>query len=692
MYTVTISERGKPPVKLDFDKPEITIGRVRGNDIVLQKNNVSKRHAKLVVKDSQFIIIDQKSTNGTIVNARKITAPQVVREDDKVCIGDFILTFKHDDRPSAAPPSPPPPMAPPPRHGAPIESSSPGPMASPSDRARLGLGPSPRPAPMEPPLAPAAPPPLAAAAPASVAQPIPAPRPPPLTAPVPVAPGTPATLRPGGPHQMLAELGKPPSPQSVTAVARSQPRLPASSVEPQHRSTLAGFGGAGPAAAHSMGNAELLGDAAALSVARVSRPSGAAEVVLPAVTNPALERAQSRAIAAILKRVDTATLPNSYPPEAALTADYERQVDRVLDAVASEGALDGVDRKELRSLLTQELVGLGPLEAYLDDASITHIFLNGAKRIFVRQNGQNQPGGLSFSDPKTLDLVTRRLLAVGRRIDDCSSTLRLSDGTRIDVLLPPAAASGPAITVRKAPSQFRSLKQLIKDGNLSHQMAAFLRQAVDARRTLLVAGPPGSGKTELLRALGAGIEEGARIVSVEQTAVLQLPQQSALSLESADLGSGKVMEYALRLAPERLLVDDLSPDTAYGWIVSAAFAALGSIGCVNANGERDALSRLEAMAIPSTPRCSIRGVREQIARAVHFVGVLSAAPGAGNRLTKLVEIQGLELDNVRLQDVFSFQPGGDERGGAFHPTGHIPAFYEELRRGGVNTDLSIFKT
>lgn len=116
MYTVTISERGKPPVKLDFDKPEITIGRVRGNDIVLQKNNVSKRHAKLLIKDGQFIIIDQKSTNGTIVNARKITAPQVVREDDKICVGDFILTLTHHggaaaERPASAPPAPP---APPP--------------------------------------------------------------------------------------------------------------------------------------------------------------------------------------------------------------------------------------------------------------------------------------------------------------------------------------------------------------------------------------------------------------------------------------------------------------------------------------------------------------------------------------------------------------------------------------------------
>ena len=118
MYTVTISERGKPPVKLDFDKAEITIGRVRGNDIVLQKNNVSKRHAKLLVKDAQFIIIDQKSTNGTIVNARKITAPQVVREDDKICVGDFILTLKQvadqaaEGAPqSAASPSPAAPLA-----------------------------------------------------------------------------------------------------------------------------------------------------------------------------------------------------------------------------------------------------------------------------------------------------------------------------------------------------------------------------------------------------------------------------------------------------------------------------------------------------------------------------------------------------------------------------------------------------
>jgi pilus assembly protein CpaF len=748
VYTVTISERGKPPVKLDFDKPEITIGRVRGNDIVLQKNNVSKRHAKLVIKDSQFIIIDQKSTNGTIVNARKITAPQVVREDDKICIGEFILTLKHDDRPVSVQP-----LGHDARAAASIEPLRPSPAFGPSDRGPTG--PQPEPLPPRPPAAAphggvphggaphggaplAAGPPVAPLAPAPIPHaPVPhapaphapmphAPAPPaPMTpaglgplgpapmaaAPMPVAPAPSApsapspasqpssgTMRPGGPAQALSELAPTVEPSLPFGLPPSQPPAP----EPP-RSTLAGFGrqpDATPAPAH----AELLGVGSALgspqrpiealpAAGRVTRAGGRAGMALPPSLNPAFERAQAAAIQRLLDRVELRSLPSTYPPDRATLAEYERIVDRTLDSVAQEGVLDGVDRRELMTLLTHELVGLGPLEVYLDDPTTTDVYVNAPKRVFVRRGGQLRAGSLSFSSAETLELVAHRLVATGLRVDELLTTLRLADGGRIDVLLPPASAKGPALTLKKAPRHYRSLDQLVEAGLLSAAMATFLRQATEARRTLLLAGPPGAGKTELLHALGAELDEGLRIITVEPTAVLQLPQHSVLSLESADLGHarGRTLEYALRLAPERLLVDGLGPENAYTWILGTAFATMGSLATLSASGERDALARLEALAIPATPLHSIRGIRDQIARAIHFVVVLGAAPSAG-RIVKIVELQGLDLDTLRLQDVFYYQPGGDEQGGAFHPTGHIPTFYEELRRSGVGTDLAIFRT
>ncbi|MBN1947645.1 MAG: Flp pilus assembly complex ATPase component TadA [Bradymonadales bacterium] len=812
MITVTITERGKPPVKLDFDKAEITVGRVRGNDVVLQKNNVSKRHAKVVVKDGQFIIIDQKSTNGTIVNARKITAPQVVREGDTICIGDFILTLKHTegekDRLLAA-------EAPPARAGAPGAAVPPWmsqsasaeepikpdsgprpvpPPPRPASRPPVAPGPSPGP----PPVRPAGPPPLGPpplgpglAAPAAGPPPPPPPGgptagppppapaaiapgpplgPPPVapavTAPtvplvppppggVPPLPASPASLSPlpGMPFDAEAtpargfQPGKPqglprpprevsPTPPVGLAAASPlpfqgpdmmaqppdleepmeldlgepppllEPPLMAPSAAAPPRSTLAGFGPgpklvempfAPPVGLESPGEpagAPFVEELGQIPSVVMARPPLAGGYEVPTGTEEGFEQEQGQVLHHLLERIELAALPRTYPPTQADLAMYERLVDRTLATSVADHVLGGVDRKELMALLTYELVGLGPLELYLDDPSISNVFVNGFNRIFIQRGAEILKGGRAFGGQETLDLAVERLLNSGQRLDEFFCLLRLADGTRIEILLPPLAASGPLVTIRKPPRQHRTLDQLVQDGCLSQAMATFLKDATLARRTLLIAGPEGCGKSELLYAIASTLPDGPRIVSVEETSFLRLPQQCAVSLEYAYLSGGlnNVMKYALRLEPDRLLVDGLGPYQAYEWILGVAFKAMGSIATITASGARDALARLESLAIPATPWHSIRGVREQIGRAVHFVVVLSSMTGQPTRVTQIVEIQGLELDTLRMQELFYFLGSRDDPEGAFHPTGHIPSFYEELRRNGVETDLSIFRT
>jgi pilus assembly protein CpaF len=781
MYTVTISERGKPPVKLDFDKPEITIGRVRGNDIVLQKNNVSKRHAKLLIKDGQFIIIDQKSTNGTIVNARKITAPQVVREDDKICVGDFILTLTHHgaaagERPASAPPAPPapppgpaplgpPPAAPilpdlsdsAPSFGDPAVPSA-GPVPDlgnlrPSARHTIGASPglafgdgldegnvtaptAARELPPEssgqhltlagfgaatPSLVTGArtqqdeaidelgdaptPPPFAI----SSAVPAPAPAPPaaPSFAPVGLA-AAPAHTPPvaplagpgfGPPPGAVAPAAAPPAailhaPGPSPSLAPVAPAaVPAPTPAPPSPAAAAPVGPAPrPAVAPSAPGPQAFQRQHPVSGLRaVERAELTTGKRLPEPSE-AFARAHTRLVEKVLESTPIASLGHEYPPPPARLAELERSVDRAIDAIAAEGLLAGVDREALMWLVSHELGGLGPIDFYLDQDGVSDIYLNGHRRAFVRTTSGGLQPAHGFGVAATLELAVRRLAHLGASVDPFLTTVYLGDGSRIDAVLPPVAADGPALTVRKVPRSLRSLDALVAAGVLSPNMAAFFRMLVEARRTLVVAGPEGPAKSELLNAIAAAIPERERVIAIEESPLLALPQASALRLLSASAAGAPpdVMRYATRLAPDRILVDGLSPATCYDWVLASAYSTVGSLATVTAHGARDAMARIESQALSATHAHSVRGVREQVARAVEFVAVLSALPGAPMRVSQVVEVQGIELDTIRLEDVFHFQ--ASEAGGGFRATGHVPGFCEELRRSGAEPDLSIFRS
>ena len=734
MYTVTISERGKPPVKLDFDKPEITIGRVRGNDIVLQKNNVSKRHAKLLVKDSQFIIIDQKSTNGTIVNARKITAPQVVREDDKICIGDFILTLdRQGGAAQVAPPEPagPPDLSPaPPPLGAP-----PQPMAPPPGPPPFGAGPPPasppdpgpppfsgppdsapafQPPPFEPPAAASHPAPVEAApsapAPATFA---PAPAPP---APAPPAfePGPPPAFEPGPPPPFAA--GTPPAPampgpfdHAPTQSRPDAPELGGPSPAPEvQRSTLAGFGAvAGPPIgphsptapdlpqtqdpdesprSTSPGPLRLAGAVPAPSDAIDRQPVGDGNPVEGG--GDQFLRAQAGASEVAL---GSGELPTGYPSPPSVWADHERQVDRALDPLGADGRLAGINRAALVNVLTAERVGLGPIELYLDDPTVDRVFVNGPHDVVVRRAGVLEAAPFGFSSQRALDLTVGRLLAVGQSSDGTLTTVRLRSGCQIDVVAGPAALGGAAIAVVKPPAASRSLDELIDGGVLTHAASRCLTDAIQQGRSVVITGPSSEAASELVSALASSLPEGLRIVALEARATLQLNRAGVVRLESAGVAASvDLVGHALRLSPDCLVVDSLDGHNAYGWVTGTAYQPVGALATIAGNGAQDALDRLESMALSAGSSHSVRAMRQRLAHAVEFMAVLSKGRDGLHQVSQVAEVQGLELDALRLQDVFYLQSEGDE-GGELRPSGHVPGFYEALRRGGSEPDLSIFR-
>ncbi|MCA9565641.1 MAG: CpaF family protein, partial [Myxococcales bacterium] len=363
----------------------------------------------------------------------------------------------------------------------------------------------------------------------------------------------------------------------------------------------------------------------------MARPKLAASGPVPSERDEAFLSAQRKTVQKVFAQIDGSNLPSSYPPSSAEMAEYERAVDRAIDSVASDGSLDNVDRARLMSVVTFELVGLGPVELYIDDPTVDRIYVNSHDRIFIRRAGQTVPASFAFSSAEMLELAARRIEKAGQQHDDVASAVRLSDGTHIDVVFPPVAVDGPSIVIRKPSAETRDLEGLVDAGVLSKEMATFVHQAVQAKRNILVTGPAGAGKAEFLSAIANTIPDGTRILCVEENSPLNLGQSSVLHLESAGAGA---LDHANRLSPDRLVVCDLTPDTALQWVLCSAYTALGSMASITGFGDRDALSRLESMTAAHASMHSIRGIRQQVSRAVQVVVVLSAWPGQSPRVTQ----------------------------------------------------------
>ena len=376
------------------------------------------------------------------------------------------------------------------------------------------------------------------------------------------------------------------------------------------------------------------------------------------------------------------------------------------EMVNNNYTLSRAERMVLVDDICDELLGLGPLEPLLKDESITEIMVNGPKDIFVERNGKLLLSDTRFYDDNHLMNIIERILApLGRRVDEASPLVdaRLSDGSRVNIIIPPLSLIGPTVTIRKFSQHALSVENLVGLGTMNEAMAVFLEACVRARLNILVAGGTGSGKTTTLNVLSSFIPANERIVTIEDAAELRLQQRHVVTLESRPAnieGKGAVtirdlVRNALRMRPDRIIVGEVRSGEALDMLQAMNTGHDGSITTAHANSPRDVLSRLETMTLMAGMELPVRAVRTQISSAINLIIQQSRLQDGSRKLTHITEVQGMDGDTIILQELFRYvQDYLDENGksvGHFEATGFRPSFMEKFRIHGVELPQDIFQ-
>lgn len=376
------------------------------------------------------------------------------------------------------------------------------------------------------------------------------------------------------------------------------------------------------------------------------------------------------------------------------------------DFVDSSGAgLPDQDKEALYSEVLDEIVGFGPITPLLQDPEITEVMVNGPHQVYVERGGKIEATAVRFRDADhVLHTIERIVAPIGRRIDEGSPMVdaRLPDGSRVNAIIPPLSLVGPCVTIRKFSKDPFSIDDLIAFGTLSRQMADFLEACVKSRLNIIVSGGTGSGKTTLLNVLSSFIPPDERIVTIEDSAELQLRQEHVITLETRPPnieGRGAVsmrdlVRNSLRMRPDRIVVGEVRSGEALDMLQAMNTGHDGSLTTAHANSPRDLLSRLETMVLMAGMDIPMKAIREQIASAVDLVVQTARLRDGSRRITHVTEVQGMEGDVITLQDIFVFtQTGIDATGrvqGHLRPTGIRPSFYETLIANGATVPLETF--
>ncbi len=593
MFLITLVEKGGGGEQsLTFEKAEVTIGRLAGNDIVLGKGNVSKYHSRFVLKDGKYIVVDMQSTNGTFVNGKKIAAPQVVKPTDKIYIGDYILNVE-------APPD----------------------DEQPADEEY-----------------------------AEDEQPA---------------------------DEEYGDDEQPEEGAEEDFEEEEEPREETRAPEPNKRM---------PA---SMANA--------LSK-RKSKVDPAVE---------AYARLQKDIHDRLIEYLDLRRLDMDRLGDEELWRRTEKAIRDILDQMDSDGELpEEIDREGLLTDVLNEALGLGPLEAFLASDEISEIMVNHANQIYIEKRGKITLSDKIFSSNQAVLGVIERIVApIGRRIDESSPLVdaRLKDGSRVNAIIPPLALKGPCITIRKFKRDALKIEDLIKFKTMTAQMAEFIEMCVKAHKNMVISGGTGSGKTTTLNIISSFIPDDERIITVEDAAELQLPQDHWIQLESRPPnleGKGAItirdlVKNCLRMRPDRIVVGECRAGETLDMLQAMNTGHDGSLTTLHANTPRDALARMETMVLMAGMDLPVKAIREQIASAVHLIVQQTRFSDGSRRLSYITEISGMEVDIVTLQDIFYFkQEGFTEDGkvrGRYVASGFVPKFYDELQRRGIPVNMGIFR-
>ena len=413
------------------------------------------------------------------------------------------------------------------------------------------------------------------------------------------------------------------------------------------------------------------------------------------------KRVQNR----VLELLNIGSFSASEMSNSQMRPRVESTVDQILREIRHE-IPSTVKLEQFRQILLDDLIGLGPLSPLLRDATISEIMINGPENIFVESRGLLYRTAAKFSSESHLQSIIQRIVEpLGRHVDAASPMVdaRLEDGSRVNAVIPPLALDGSLVTIRKFPAHKLTDEDLIRFGTLTRPMALFLKEAVRARRNILVSGGTGSRKTTLLNILSQFIPEKERIITVEDSAELKLSHENLCRLEARPAnveGQGRVtirdlVINTLRMRPDRIIVGECRGAEALDMLQAMNTGHDGSMTTCHANNPRDALSRLENMVMMAGFELPSSAIREQIASAIHLIVQQTRLPDGSRKIVKISEVTGREGSTILLQDIFTFeQEGFDEK---FHVIGHhsatgnIPKFIDELRQAGdLELDMSVF--
>lgn len=392
-------------------------------------------------------------------------------------------------------------------------------------------------------------------------------------------------------------------------------------------------------------------------------------------------------------------------PQAVSAASFNQIESAVTEYVTSSIEQESLpltrpERKRLVEDLMYEVLGLGPLSPLMTDSTVSDILVNGPHQIYIERHGLLELTEINFHDDDHLMLTIERILSrVGRRIDEATpmADARLADGSRVNVIIPPLALNGPVMSIRRFMRNILDINELVSHGALKAEAAEFLKAAVEAQLNIVVSGGTGSGKTTMLNCLSQFIGEGERVLTIEDTAELQLNQQHVVRLEARPVnteGKGQVsirdlVKNALRMRPDRIIVGEVRGAEALDMLQAMNTGHDGSLATLHSNSPRDTLARMETMMLMAELDLPQKVLREQIGSALHLIVHVNRYSDGSRRIANITEVTGVESGTILLQDIFVTKREGERM--IMQSTGIVPAILDLMAERGVPVDSELFK-
>lgn len=421
-----------------------------------------------------------------------------------------------------------------------------------------------------------------------------------------------------------------------------------------------------------------------------------------ATTIPLVQQVKLNVHRRLLETLDLVEARRMSPEK--LHDECSRLVDMLLDE--QRCPLSGPEKQQLLYELMDDIFGLGPLEEFLRDPGISDILVNGPNRIYLERNGVLESTDASFRDVEHLMQVIQRIAAlVGRRIDESTPMLdaRLLDGSRVNAIIPPLSLDGPAVSIRRFGTCPIHIDGLIEHGTMTNEMAIFLEACIQGRINILISGGTGAGKTTLLNALSQWIPAEHRVVTIEDTAELQLQREHVVRLETrppnienkGEVTQRDLLRNSLRMRPDRIIIGEVRGTETLDMLQAMNTGHEGSMTTIHANNPRDALRRVENMVSMAGLNYPVQAIRQQTTSALNLLIHLDRITGGGRKIINISEVIGMEGDVISLHDLFKFiQTGISEEGraeGYFECCGVLPRLLPRLEAEGVKLPEGLFR-